>query len=239
MSEHHGPPELFLERLEEEARPFVEQVERGPFVQGVLDGTLPLDAIRFTHANQYHVLLNDMANLNLFVARARDEDEILVFHAIAAEKENLLEPLYHLTDALDLERAELAASEPCSGCLVRTYYFSRLAQYGTPGEIAAAILLSARVWSAGATSEARGLREHYSLGNAVPGSDAVDTDVLDRSPADTPGFREGALKSIARDLAVAGGEKRISLAGRWAMEYEAMVWDACYEQGVRQGGGSA
>ena len=226
-------------QLEEELKPFVTQVATGPFVESVLAGDFPLDGIRFVHTNHYHLLMNDMANLNLYVAKARSEEEMLFFHFMAAEEKNHIGALYYLTDALDINREQLTASEPHAACLVRTNYFSRLAQYGTAGEIAVAILLNFPVWAAGAKREANGLREHYGLGNSVPGTDARDTDILDRFETATEGFTQSALKIVDRDLATPGSEERLVQAARWSVEYEAMVWDTYYDEGARVAGESS
>ncbi|MBI4582236.1 MAG: hypothetical protein HY718_21250, partial [Planctomycetes bacterium] len=53
-------------RLEREIEPFVRQVADGPFVRAVLEGSFPLEGIRFVHTNHYHLIMNDMANLNVY-----------------------------------------------------------------------------------------------------------------------------------------------------------------------------
>lgn len=222
--------------LEHKIEPFVARVAGGEFVRAVLEGTFPLDGIRFVHLNHYHLIMNDMANLNAYVAKARDEEEMLFFHFMAAEEKNHLDSLFLLDAALGLQPHEVRASEPHAGCLVRTNYFSRLAQYGTPGEIALAILLNFPVWAGGAKREAEGLKRHYGLGNAVEGSDRYDTDILDRFEDATAGFREQAVKIVARDLAAPGTEGRLRRAGLWAAEYEAMVWEVYYAEGRKRGG---
>ncbi|MFQ5427113.1 MAG: hypothetical protein ACE5EV_08535 [Gaiellales bacterium] len=225
----------FVERLEAEIGSYIHAVADGPFVQAVTDGSFPIDGIRFVHTNHYHLIINDMANLNYYVARARNEEEMLFFHFMAAEEKNHLLTLFLLTDALGIGRDELRASEPHAPCLLRTNYFSRLAQCGTPGDIALAILLNFPVWAAGAKNEAAGLRRHYGLGKAVPGTDKRDTDILDRFATATEGFRASALRIIARDLVGTGSRARLERAGRWAVEYEAMVWQTYYADGLLHG----
>lgn len=219
--------------LEREIEPFVTQVSDGQFVRAVLDGSFPLDGIRFVHTNHYHLIMNDMANLNAYVAKARDEEEMLFFHFMAAEEKNHLESLFLLDAALGLEAEAVRAAEPHPSCLVRTNYFSRLAQYGSPGEIALAILLNFPVWAGGAKREAQGLKQHYGLGKPIPDTDKYDTDILDRFEGATTGFREQAIRIVARDLADPANEARLRRAGSWAAEYEAMVWQAYYNEGLK------
>ena len=225
----------YVQSLEKRIKPFIDQVANGPFATSVMKGTFPIDGIRFVHTNHYHLIMNDMGNLNLYVAKARDEEEMLFFHFMAAEEKNHLQTLFLLTDALGIDRDDLRSSEPYSGCLLRTNYFSRLAQYGTPGEIALGILLNFPVWAAGAKNEAIGLRGHYGLGKKVPGTDKRDTDILNRFAAATKGFTESAMRIMARDMIDEEAEEKMTLVGMWSVEYEAMVWDNYYKEGLRRG----
>ena len=220
-------------KLERQIKPFIDQVADGAFVRSVLQGRFPIEGIRFVHTNHYHLIVNDMANLNAYVAKARDEEEMWFFHFMAAEEKNHFESLFLLDKALGLEPEAVRASEPHPGCLLRTNYFSRLAQYGTPGEVALAILLNFPVWAGGAKREAHGLKRHYGLGKAVPGTDKYDTDILDRFEDATAGFREQATRIIARDLVDPANEKLLTRAGLWAAEYEALVWQCYYSEGLK------
>lgn len=224
--------EKFVSSMEDAIAPLIKQVEGGPFVRGVLEGSFPLDGIRFVHTNHYHLIINDMGNLNLYVAKARNEEEMLFFHFMAAEEKNHLQTLFLLTNALGIKRERLRESEPNARCLLRTNYFSRLALYATPGEIALGILLNFPVWAAGARQEALGLRRNYGLGHEVPGTDKRDTDILDRFAAATKGFKDSAIRIIARDLGHLA-EDELKLVGRWAVEYEALVWQSYYSEGLK------
>ena len=224
-----------VERLEREIEPFVSQVADGHFVRAVIGGKFPIEGIRFVHTNHYHLIMNDMANLNVYVAKARNETEMLFFHFMAAEEKNHLDSLFLLDSGLGLSPDQVRTSEPHPACSVRTNYFSRLGQYGSPGEIALAILLNFPVWAGGAKREAEGLKRHYGLGKPVPGTDRYDTDILDRFEGATAGFRDQAIGIIARDLAESGAERRLRRSGLWAAEYEAMVWQAYYREGLKCG----
>lgn len=224
----------FVGSLEDAASPYVRRVERGRFVRAVLDGSFPLEGIRFVHRNHYHLIMNDMGNLNLYVAKARTEEEMLFFHFMAAEEKNHLESLFLLARGLGMRPEDLRASEPNSACLLRTNYFSRLAEYGTPGEIALAILLNFPVWAAGAKNEALGLRRHYGMGKVIPGSEGRrDTDILDRFASATRGFRDQALRIIARDLTDRDAAVRMRRVGMWSVRFEEMVWESYFREGLK------
>jgi hypothetical protein len=222
----------YVRSLERKLAPRIKQVEEGPFVTSVLEGTFPLDGIRFVHLNHYHQIMNDTRNLNIFASRARDEDDMLTFHLMAAEEKNQLASFYLLTDALGIKRNQFAGSEPYGGCLLRTNYSSRLAWQGTLGEMALGMILSSSVWAAGARQEAIGLREHYGLGKTVPGTDKKDTDILDMSGGPTRDFEAAATKLIARDLTDEKAKEKMVRQGMWAAEYEVMVWNHYYEEGL-------
>jgi len=158
---------------------------------------------------------------------------MLFFHFMAAEEKNHLMTLFLLTDGLGIKRDNLRRSEPNSRCLLRTNYFSRLAAYATPGEIALGIILNFPVWAAGAKNEAIGLRDHYGMGKPVPRTDKRNTDILDRFAGATRGFRESAMKIIARDLVDSEAEEKMTLVGMWSVQFEAMVWESYYEEGLK------
>lgn len=236
--EQLGAADSFVRALEADIQLCVQAVETGPYVRGVSDGSFPLDGIRFVHTNRYHVAINDLANLNLYVARARGEEETLCFHAIAAAAWDRLNALYGMTDALGIDRSSLVHSEPDAACLVRTNYESRLAQYGLPGEIALALSLALSIRTPGAEVEARGLSEHYDVGAPAGNGGASSGVVPDSSDATADAFRDDVVRVVARDLSTPGTDEKISRAGRWAAAYEAAVWDAFYAGGVVAGGTS-
>jgi len=148
----------------------------------------------------------------------------------------MLDSLYLLIDAVGIDREELHASEPHIRTALRTNYFTRLALYHLPGEIALAILLNFPVWAGGARRVSAGMKEHYGLGNVVGGTDTIDTDVLDRFSQATQGFIDKAVRIVATDLMDELAERRMRRIAKLAVEYEAMVWSSYYVEGMRRAG---
>ena len=242
--DNHQIPESILtearnlvNELTNSLKPFVKDVANGKYANSVFDGTFPLEGIKFVRFNHYHLLMNDSGNLNYYVTKARSEDEMEFFHYMAAEEMNHVNGLFLLTDAMGITRKDLISSYPNSMCLFRTNYFSRLALYGTPGEIALGILLNFPVWAAGARKESAGLKKHYGFGKSVKGTDKLDTDILDRflsaTDEETSGFNEKAIKIIARDLQDNNTKTKLSLVANWAVQTEKLVWDNYYAQGLK------
>lgn len=222
------------ESLERELARFVDEVEQGPFASGVSDGSLPVESVQFFVQQTYHLVMNDMGNLSIYVARARNEEEADFFLFMTIAEKLMLDSLYLLIDAIGIGRDKLAASKPDIRTAYRTNYFTRLALYHLPGDIALGILLNFPVWAGGARRVSQGLKDHYGLGKRVPGTDLLDVDVLDRFSQATTGFQNMAKSIIGIDLCDDEAEKRMRRVARLSVEYEAMVWHSYYTEGLRR-----
>jgi hypothetical protein len=99
-----------------------------------------------------------------------------------------------------------------------------LAMYATPGEIALAIILNFPLWANGARRLSKGLKKNYGMGKKAPGQRKKDTDLLDRFSHATAGFRQLAVRLIAKDLNPES-ETKMRRVGRLSVETEAIVWD--------------
>ena len=83
-----------VEELTNSLKPFAQEVEDGNYANSVLDGVFPIEGIKFVRLNHYHLLMNDSANLNYYVTKARSEDEMEFFHYMAAEEMNHVNGLF-------------------------------------------------------------------------------------------------------------------------------------------------
>ena len=217
-----------------ELQGFVDEVETGPFALGATEGTLPIESLRFFVEQTYHLVMNDMGNLSIYVAKARNEDELEFFAIMTGAEKLMLDSLYLLVDAIGISRDELAASRPDIRTAYRTNYFTKLALYNLPGDIALSILLNFPVWAGGARKVSQGLKDDYGLGQTVPGTDLLDVDVLDRFSQSTQHFLDMAMAIVAADLTSDEAEQRMRQVGRLAVEYEAMVWQSYYTEGLKR-----
>jgi len=230
--------ERLVESLKSELSPFVAEVEDGPFARAVADGSFPLMGLQFFVEQTYHLVMNDMGNLSLYVAKGRNESEVNFFLFMATAEKMMLDSLYLLIDAIGIQRAGLLASEPHIRTAFRTNYFTRLALFNLPGEIALTILLNFPVWAGGARRVSAGMKQHYGLGKPAKDTDVIDTDVLDRFSQATKGFADMATRIIAADLGDEQAERRMRQMARFAVEYEAMVWSSYYVEGMKRAGGT-
>jgi hypothetical protein len=220
--------------LRQELSPFVAAVEDGPFARGVAEGSFPIEGLRFFVEQTYQLVMNDMGNLSLYVAKGRNESEVNFFLFMAIAEKLMLDSLYLLVDAIGIRRTDLHASEPHIRTAFRTNYFTRLALLNLPGEIALTILLNFPVWAGGARRVSAGMKQHYGLGRPVPNTDKIDTDVLDRFSQATQGFSDMAVRIVAADLTDDQAERRMRQMARFAVEYEAMVWSNYYIEGLKR-----
>lgn len=228
--------ERLVESLQGELGSFVTEVEDGPFARGVADGSFPVEGIKFFVEQTYQLVMNDMGNLSLYVAKGRDESEVDFFLFMAVAEKLMLDSLYLLIDAIGIRRTELHSSEPHIRTSFRTNYFTRLALFHLPGEIALAILINFPVWAGGARRVSAGMKQHYGLGKAVKGTELIDTDVLDRFSQATKGFSDMAVRIVAADLTDGQAERRMRQVAKLAVEYEAMVWSNYYVEGMKRAG---
>lgn len=226
--------ERLIESLQNELSPYVAEVEDGDFARGVAEGSFPIEGVKFFVEQTYHLAMNDMGNLSLYVAKSRNESEVSFFLFMTIAEKLMIDSLYLLMEAIGIQRTQLIASGPNIQTAFRTNYFTRLALLNLPGEIAAAILLNFPVWAAGARRVSAGLKKHYCLGKPVEGTDKIDTDVLDRFSQATKGFVDMAIRIVAADLTDEQAERRMRQMARFAVVYEAMVWRSYYAEGMKR-----
>ena len=235
-SQQTARAERLVESLKGELFHYAAEVENGDFARGVAEGSFPIEGVKFYVEQTYHLAMNDMGNLSLYVAKGRNESEVDFFLFMTIAEKLMIDSLYLLIDAIGIQRTQLLASQPNIRTAFRTNYFTRLALFNLPGEIAIAILLNFPVWAAGARRVSAGLKEHYRLGKPVKGTDKIDTDVLDRFSQATKGFADMAIRIIAADLRDEQAERRMRQMARFAVEYEALVWRSYYVEGVKRAG---
>jgi hypothetical protein len=172
---------------------------------------------------------NDLRNLCVSAAKARNEREMLFMHDLAVREDARLTSAQTLVRSLCSDRAVgLSSCDPDARCELRTTFLSRLAQYGTPGQVVLSLWFESRVAARVALA-----------GDLVAGDDdttLVDIPIVfDRLNGRWEAFEEQMLASVATDLVVPGTEEALRRAGIWTAHYEATAANAYREGGLRDG----
>src|SRR3972149_3998174 len=136
----------FLEELREEFQPLRKRILTHPFVGSVEKGEASVEKLKFFVEQQFHIVNGDFRNLALYIAFSSNQWIRDFFFELIQGERSALDNLFKMAKALGIGDQELEASEPHAGSLAFTNYFTRLATYGTAGEIASAIIIDFEVW---------------------------------------------------------------------------------------------
>jgi thiaminase len=123
-----------------------------------------------------------------------------------------------LAGALGVDAEELEDSEPHAGSLAFTNYFTRLATYGTAGEIASALTIDFEVWGENCLRLSKGLKKHYKL-------TTEDTEFLEGFYPISPQFYDNTIKIIGDYVIKEKERKKMRVAVRLGLDYELIFWD--------------
>lgn len=214
----------YLEDIRKEFHPLRKNILSHPFVKGFERGIFPLEKLRFFAKQQFHIINGDLRNLALYVALSPEQWIRNFFIDLIQEERIALENLFKFAGALKLSIKELKYSEPHSYCLAFTNYFTRLATYGTLGEIAASILLDFECWGENCNRLSKALKKLYGLS-------PDETKFLDGFYPIPKEFYETIIKIIGKHSLTSEDRKRIRTAVRLALEYELMFWDSVNNHG--------
>lgn len=209
----------YLEDIRKEFHPLRKNILSHPFVKGFERGIIPLEKLRFFAVQQFHIINGDLRNLALYVALSSEQWISDFFIDLIQGERMALENLFKFAGALKLSIKELKDSDPHSHCLAFTNYFTRLATYGTLGEIAASILLDFECWGENCNSLSNALNKRYGLS-------PDETKFLDGFYPIPKEFYETIIKIIGKQSQTSEDRKRIRTAVRLALEYELMFWNS-------------
>ena len=217
----------FVQSLLKENEKYVTDLINGNFVKGYENKKFDLTGIRLFIESHYHLVNIDIGNLAIYLAKARDYLEIEFFLLMVNAEKLMLDTLIILGKRVGITLEDLESSKPVPIIISRSNYFSRLALYSTPGEIALAILLNFPLWAGGARKLSKALKKHYGLNNK-------DTDFLDRFSKATEGFNNMAITIIQKELTDETQLVKMKEIGRLAVEYETIVWKEYYNETMRR-----
>jgi len=194
----------FLEELREEFQP--------------LKGKASVEKLKFFVEQQFHIVSGDFRNLALFIAFSPNQRIRDFFFELIQGERSALDNLFKMAKALGIGDQELEASEPHAGSLAFTNYFTRLATYGTEGEIASAIIIDFEVWGENCSRISKGLKRNYNF-------TSEDTKFLDGFYPITSQFYDKITKIIGEYARIEKDIKKMRIATRLGLDYELMFWD--------------
>ncbi len=141
MKHGDGGQKRFSDELRARAAPLWQRVHAHPFVQGMADGSLPVESFRFYMVQDYLFLVEFCRVLALGAAKSDDLETMGRFAALLHATLHT-EMALHRTYAakFGIDEAELEAAEPAGTTHAYTRHLLHAAQAGTLGELAAALL---------------------------------------------------------------------------------------------------
>jgi thiaminase len=208
----------FLEELREEFKPLRKRILTHPFVGSVEKGKASVEKLKFFVEQQFHIVNGDFRNLALYIAFSSNQWIRDFFFELIQGERSALDNLFKMAKALGIGDQELEASEPHAGSLAFTNYFTRLATYGTEGEIASAIIIDFEVWGENCSRISKGLKKHYNL-------TSEDTKFLDGFYPITSQFYDKITNIIGEYTRTEKDMKKMLIATRLGLDYELMFWD--------------
>ena len=216
-----GASEKFLDDLRKEFQPIRKKILTHPFVGGVERGKTPIKNLQFFAKQQFHIVSGDFRNLALYIAFSPNQKIRNFFLYLIGGERSALDNLFRMANALDLSTNELVNSEPHAGSLAFTNYFTRLATYGSAGEIASSIIIDFEVWGENCHRISKGLKKHYGL-------TSEDTKFLDGFYPIGSEFYSSILSIIGEYARMEGNKKKMKTAARLGLDYELMFWDTMH-----------
>ncbi|HZQ34546.1 MAG TPA: thiaminase II [Dehalococcoidia bacterium] len=131
----------FSDELRARASALWERAHAHPFVQGMADGSLPIESFRFYMVQDYVFLVEFCRVLALGAAKSTDLETMGRFAGLlhaTLHTEMALHRAYAAKFGID--EADLAAAEPASTTHAYTRHLLHAAEAGSLGELAAALL---------------------------------------------------------------------------------------------------
>lgn len=215
----------FTEHLRRQTVDLRRQVLQHPFVTGIGDGTLPLEAFRLYMCQDYVFLIDYSRVLALAAAKAGDLDTMGRFAELLHETLNTEMALHRgFAAKFGISPDELEATQAAPGTRAYTQHLLTVAYGGDLADITAAILPC--MW------------DYSDIGQALSGQG---------SPSPQPLYNEwiqmyaapefAALATWLRDLLdrlgngiSAGRQARLSRLFADSCRYEYLFWDMAYRQ---------
>jgi hypothetical protein len=127
-----------------------------------------------------------------------------------------------LAKAVGVDAKRLESSEPDAGSLAFTNYFTRLANYGTTGEIVSDLIIDFEVWGENCNKLSKGLKKHYQL-------TSEDTRFLEGFYPINPKFYDNAMRIIGDFVTKEKERIKMRTAARLGLDYELIFWNTIHK----------
>ena len=207
-----------VEELKKEFKPLIERIVNHPYVAEVEGGKAPLEKLKLFVKEQFHIVSGDLRNLALYIVNSPSLPIQDFYLQLLSGEWMGLDNLFILAKALGLGEDELRDSEPLAGSFAFTSYFTRLGVYGSPGEIATALIIDFEAWGWNCKRISDGLKKHYGLS-------VDDTRFLDAFYPISPEFYEKVFSIIDEYTITDENKKKMRMAAKLGLEFELMFWD--------------
>jgi thiaminase len=216
------PEKSFLEELRKEFQPLRRKILAHPFVASVENGKASREKLKYFVKQQFHIINGDFRNLALYIAFSPTQWIRDFFLELINGESSALYNLFKLAKAVGVDAKRLESSEPDAGSLAFTNYFTRLATYGTAGEIASALIIDFEVWGENCNKLSKGLKKHYQL-------TSEDTRFLEGFYPINPKFYDNVMKIIGDFVTKEKERIKMRTAARLGLDYELIFWNTIHK----------
>ena len=141
----HNNNEL-IDDLQRNLSKLVDVIIYHPYIHALEKKQISKDRLEIFICEQFQILANDKKNFAFMISKTSNDTATKIFIDCLNAELTALENLMIFAEALDINRINLESYEPLSGCQAYTNYLTKLAAYGSDGEILAALLIDLPVW---------------------------------------------------------------------------------------------
>lgn len=214
----------FTDRLHRAVRPIWQASHNHPFVQGIADGTLPVEKFRFYMCQDYVYLIDYSKLFALASIKATDVAMMGRFADLLASTLNVEMDLHRqYAEKFQISRAELESTEPAPITLAYAKYMLDVAHHGALAELVSSLLPCMwSYWEIG---------KRLALENRVP-ADSLYQEWIDMYSSPKFGDLAQWLIDVMNQLAEGLPEshlRRLEQHFVTTSRYEYLFWDMAYK----------
>lgn len=212
-----------LREISAELTPLAAQMSNHPYLIALEQGDIPRERLSVFVGEQQTIVKSDMQSFAVIVSRCEAPHSRKFFQEILPDEDAAFRTLDSLATALELDQAWLNQYEPHPVAQAYTHYLAWLAHYGSPAEVAAALLINFSAWGTACLRMGAALRDRYGLNSEA-------TAFFGRfAPSPSRQFEEGVGQVVSEGLTDSVTESKIKRAARLLQIYEAMFWDGVFQ----------